>query len=217
MKAKFLIYIVRQNHQRWFARCPATSKVSSAQHLREEAIGDLRKQLAQFLQSEGKNYLSAWKGKGEIINCPEGFIELPIDLWKCKLSGETCPIQAQIFITNKAKFLSGCLALEKRKEAIFETIGNSKYDGFHHLLGRYKCPLCKGKEVRRYYYPWELTSLNEFFDLFNTEVRIRFLKAHIDLAAYGCSLCPSHLKEVVSKIDLDMEKQLEIMELDFFR
>ncbi len=217
MKVKFLIHIARGNRQLWIAKCSAISKVSAPHSLRDGAIEDLRKQLSQFLQSEGKYYLSTWKGTAEIVNCPEGFIELPIDLWKCKLSRKTCSIQAQVFITNKDTFLSECLAPEKRKIAMFETIKSCEYDGFHHMPGRYKCPLCKGKEGRRYHYPWELTSLSEFFDLLNTEFRKKFLKTGIELATYGSTLCPEHLKEVVSKIDLDMEKQLEILELDFFR
>jgi hypothetical protein len=46
---------------------------------------------------------------------------------------------------------------------------------------------------------------------------VRFLKADIDLVAYSSPLCPTHLKEVISKIDLPLEKELEIIELPLFR
>lgn len=217
MRVKFLIQIAPDNQQLWIARCPAISKESAPYSLREEGIENLRKQLTLFLEIEGKKYLSTWEGSDEIVSCPEGFIELPIDLWKCKLSETLCPTQAQVFITNKPKFLSVCLAPEARKESIFETIKSGDYDGFHHVPGRYKCPLCRGKESMRYFYPWELTSLAKFFDLDSAEFRKTFLEANVGLAAYGSGLCAKHIKEVMSKIDLNLGKELEILELKFFR
>ena len=217
MKTKFLIHIDRQNPQSFIAKCPATSIVSTICHSRENAIKDIKCQLDQFLQVEGKNYLSTWKGNSEIINCPEGFIELPIDIWKCKLNKKICPLQAKIFIKDKAEFIAGCLVPEERKKAIFETIEDSKYDGFHHVPGRYKCPLCVGKIYRKYHYPWELTPLSEFFDVRSTEFRIAYMKKNIDLAGYFPSLCPSCFKHVVLKIDLTLDNEFEILEQNFFR
>lgn len=216
MKVRFLIHIGRKDQQ-WIAKCPSISKTSAPCCSRGEAIGDLRKQLSIFIEIDVKKYISHWKGSGDTINCPEGFIELPIDLWKCKINKQLCPIQSQVYITDKEKFLVGCHAQKEKKEEIFNTIGNLKYGGFHHIPGRYLCRLCSGKEYRRYHYPWELTSLDAFFDLLDTEFKVRFLKANIDLAVYSGSLCPSHLKEVVSKIDPDIEKDLEFLELDFYR
>lgn len=216
MKVKFLIYIVRQSQQSWIARCPATSKVSNACHSRRDVIKDIRNKLAQFLQIEGKKYLSSWKGTPEIINCPEGFIELPIDLWKCKLNKKICPLQAKIFIKDKVEFMVGCLAPGGRKKAIFETIKDSRYEGFHHMPGRYKCPLCVGREYSKYHYPWELTPLSEFFDVHSTEFRIAYIKKGIDLAGYAHSLCPDCFRTVVSKIDLNLENEFDTQELDFF-
>lgn len=212
MKVEFLIQIAPDSRQLWVARCPTISKESAPNPLREETIETLRKQLISFLEIGGKKYLSSWKGSDEIVNCPEGRIELQIDLWKCKLSKTLCPTQAQVFITNKPKFLSVCLAPEVEKESIFETIKSGDYEGFHHKPGRYKCPLCM-----RYFYPWELTSLDKFFDLDSTEFRRTFLKTEIDLAAYNSGLCPGDMKEVLSRIDLGLDKELEILELNFFR
>ncbi len=217
MEVIFLIHVARQNQRSWVAKCLANSKISAGYSLREEAIEDLRRQLILFLKTEGKRYLSGLKGNSEIINCPEGYVELPIDLWKCKINKQLCPIQSQVFTKDKEKFLAGCHAQKEKKEEIYNAVGNLKYDGFHHILGRYLCPLCSGKEYHRYHYPWELTSLGEFFDLLDTEFRKKFLKINIDLAAYSGSLCPEHLKEVVSKIDADMEKELEFLELDFYK
>lgn len=216
MKVKFLIHVASQNQRSWIAECPAVPRTSAPYSLRQEAIEDLQGQLVLFLETEGKKYLSGLKGNSEIVICPEGFVELPIDLWKCKINKQLCPTQSQVYITDKAKFLLGCRASKERKESIFNTIQNLEYWG-HHILGRYLCRLCSGKEYFRYHYPWELTRLGEFFDLFNTQFRKKFLKADIALAAYSSPLCPRHLKEVISKIDLDLAKSLEILELNLSR
>ena len=212
MKVKFLIQITTDARQLWIARCPAISEESDPNPLREEAIEALRKKLISFLEIEGKEYLSSCKGSDEIVNCPEGYVELPIDLWKCKLSKTLCPTQAQVFITNKPKFLSACLAPEIRKELIFKTIESGDYGGFHHKPGRYKCPMCMG-----YFYPWELIPLDKFFDPDSTEFRRTFLKTEIDLAAFNSGLCPGDMKEVVSRIDSGLDRELQILELNFFR
>ncbi|MCP8317301.1 MAG: hypothetical protein H3Z51_10665 [archaeon] len=220
MKVKFLIHIVRQNDQSWVAKCPAISKVSAACLSREEALKDIENQLIQYLQTEGQSYLSAFKGTGDVINCPEGYIELPIDVWKCKLDDKTCSLQAQVLITEEAKFLSECRAPEGRKQAIFRAIKDGKYNGFHHIPGRYLCPLCKGKIHRRYHYPWELTLLSKFFNVTEIEqwliLRKRLVKKNIDIEAGYIALCPKCFKNVVSKIDPKAGEQLEILELNFF-
>jgi len=217
MKVKFLIHVARDNKQLWIARCLAISKVSGAYCLREEATEDLRKQLILFNETQAKKYLSGWKGTTETINCPEGFVTLPVDFWKCKINRELCSIQCQVYIKDKEKFLAGCRVPKEKKEEIFNTVKNLKYEGFHHILGRYLCSLCSGKEYERYHYPWELTSLDKFFDLGCTEFRKTFLRANIGLAAYGSALCSRHIKEVVSKIDLNLEKEVEILGLNIFR
>ena len=216
MKVKFLIHIAKQNDQLWVAKCPALSKASILCQNREDALKDMRNQLAQYLQPEGQSYLSAWKGTSEIISCPEGYVELPIDIWKCKLNRKTCPIQGRVFITDKAKFLYGCHAPRERKEAIFTAIEDSRYNGFHHMPGRYLCPLCRGKQYR-YHYPWELTLLIGFFDIYDRDFRIRLIREGINLAATTSALCPKCFITVVSKMDPNLEKGLEILELDFFR
>lgn len=220
MRVKFLIHVASQNQRSWIAKCPAVPRTSILYSLRQEAIEDLRGQLVLFLEIEGKKYLSSLKGNSEIVNCPEGFVDLPIDLWKCQINRQLCPTQSQVYITDKEKFLIGCNAPKERKEAIFNTSQNPEYWG-HHILGRYLCPLCSGekelKEYFRYHYPWELTPIDEFFDLFDTEFRKTFLKAGIALAAYSSSLCPRHLKEVISKIDWDLGENLEILELNLSR
>lgn len=220
MKVKFLIHIVRQNNQSWVAKCPAISKVSAACLSREEALKDLENQLVRYLQTDCQSYLSAFKGTGDVINCPEGYIDLPIDVWKCKLDDKICPLQAQVLITEKAKFLSECHAPEGRKQAIFKAIKDHKYDGFHHIPGRYLCPLCKGKIHRRYYYPWELTIPSKFFNVTEIEQRLtlrrRLIERNIDIDAGYIALCPKCFKSVVSEIDPKVKELLEILELNFF-
>jgi hypothetical protein len=108
---------------------------------------DLQEQLDLFLQTEGKKYLSGCKGNSEIVHCPDGFLELPIDFWRCKINKELCPIQSLVYIDNKENVWAGCHTSKEKQDQIFNTIKARKYDGFHHILGRRLCPLCPPEEV----------------------------------------------------------------------
>jgi hypothetical protein len=91
------------------------------------------------------------------------------------------------------------------------------YDGFHHIVGRGKCVLCKGKEYFKYHYPWELNYLSDYMDIFDRDLRIKFLKSGINQAAYSCSLCPDCFIGVVSELKTETASAFERLDLDFFR
>ncbi len=220
VKVKFLIHTVRQHYSvSWVARCPAVSIISDACRSRKQAVEEVQSRLEHYLQSEGRRFVSIRKATDETVTCPEGYIELPVDIWRCKLNGETCPLQAQVLITRKDTFISGCHAPKDKKEAIFRIIRNGKYNGSHHLPGRYLCPLCKGGVRTRYHYPWELTMLQSVLHDSGTEERLRLRKRliekGIDLRAQYCALCPMCLREVVSTIVPQLQKQLGVLELQF--
>ena len=68
------------------------------------------------------------------VDCPEGHIKLPIDLWHCKITRTACPIQAQIDTESWAKFHRHCLAGTERQHGIKAAITSGEYNGFHHMF-----------------------------------------------------------------------------------
>ena len=128
------------------------------------AIEVARKICSDTIDFEGRPWIDYWKGSNGNINCPEGAVKLPIDMWHCKLTGEVCYLQANIKIDDKQGFLNGCHAESDRKEKIFSTIENEKYDGFHHVPGRRLCVACEHKGGKKesfyYHYHWEFAELD---------------------------------------------------------
>ena len=120
------------------------------------------------MKTKGMDWIEKWKGSPGSVNCPEAYIELPSDIWKCKVTRERCGIQAQFPIDDKKKFLSWCKASEECKENIFQTIISGKYTGFHHIPSRYLCIQCRSdkwkKRYEHYHYPWELASVSDCVD-----------------------------------------------------
>jgi hypothetical protein len=216
MKLKFLVNIQNTENGKWVARC-ASTKIQVECASKEEALEKIKQQFEQYLSLDAIHYLSEWKGNDSIVNCPEGKILLPVDIWKCKLTGETCPTQAQVFVTEEDEFRLKCSADEKKKEQILNTIKGNKYNGFHHVAGRLKCVLCIGKEYEKYHYPWEINSLSQYIDLLNDNFRVRFLRSGIDQSAYGFGLCADCFIGVISKLNLTTLGSFEKIVLDFYR
>lgn len=124
--------------------------------------------LRKFMETRGMAWIERWKGNPETVNCPEAYIQLPSDIWKCKITKDSCGLQAQVYIKNKQRFFNGCNASEDRKEKIFKTIKDGKYSGFHHVAGRHLCVQCaedKRKKLNEHYhYIWELVSISDSVD-----------------------------------------------------
>jgi hypothetical protein len=167
---------------------------------------------------EGRPWVAYWSGEGDNINCPEGAIKLPIDLWCCKLSGEVCQLQANISLSDEASFLKGCEASDRKKEEILRTVRSGRYDGFHHVPGRYLCVSCEAKGGKKesffYHYPWELAEL----DLALGE---SFEATHEDLIRRGwpttlvaCPLCASCCYELATTLKPELRASLVLIELD---
>jgi len=218
-KIKFLIHICNLENGYKFAECTSIKIISELYLSSEEAINDLIQKLSLFLENEAQLYISNHQGNEEIVNCPEGKCKQPIDVWYCKLSDKICPTQAQVFLVNKDEFLSKCLADERKKNDIFDIIIKGKYNGAHHVIGRYLCPLCDNKSFLRendkYHYYFELYSLEHYFDVFNYKFRKDFLLKRIDRRAYY-SLCSECFMETVSKIDSNKVQEFIIKEMDYY-
>ncbi len=131
----------------------------------DEGAEVLNHVLTKFMDTRGMAWIERWKGGKDYVNCPEAYVELPIDLWKCKVTKDRCNLQAQVNIKDKQEFFDRCHAPENRKRNIFKTIRDGKYTGFHHVPGRHLCVQClkdKGKKINmHYHYPWELVSISD--------------------------------------------------------
>jgi hypothetical protein len=216
MKSKFLVNLKNDEKGKWIATC-ASAKIQVTSNSKEDALAEIKKEFRQFLKYAASRYLSELKGNPNIVNCPEGKILLPADIWKCKLTGEKCPTQAQVFLNQEDEFRVKCSANEMKKDQILNLIRENKYDGFHHVHGRLKCSLCRGKEYLRYHYPWELNSLYQYIDIVDNDFRTMFLRSGIDLNAYSNGLCPECFVDIISKLNINAIGTFERIDLDFYR
>lgn len=148
------------------------------------------------------------------LACPEGKIELPIDLWKCKLTGQLCPLQAFIDTEHWTTFHEHCLAPQERQQGIRQAISTGQYHGFHHVLGRYLCPMCKpsrrGRWHHAYHYPWELHPLERFVPYDSEELRLQLLQRDVSITAQSAPLCGNCLNTVLDTLELpSLDAQLQ--------
>lgn len=141
------------------------------------------------------------------IYCPEGTLELPIDMWKCKLNDQVCPIHATINQADWQEFHRYCLAPAERQQGIRQAIEQGKYAGFHHMPGRYQCACCKpvrsGSWNRVYHYREDLYWLNKLtpydFETLHTELAT---KAFDYLPADASAVCRDCLTKILSALGL---------------
>jgi hypothetical protein len=193
----------------------------------EDLVTTLRANVEDYLATHAAAWLQRWQhaGTAKFPNCPEGAIKLPIDLWVCKLVGETCPIQAQVFLDDPQQFFAGCLASEGRKQEIFDAVATGRYAGFHHTTGRYLCVRCadeRGRETTfSYHYPWELASLDDFaaFDVERDmgEIVRKLIRAGVARSAVLNALCARHSLEIAHLLYPDVAAKLRVLEFDIAR
>ena len=188
------------------------------------AIAELKLRVEEVLYPQARAWLNEWRGRKEAPNCPEGAIRLPIDSWVCKLADKTCHLQAQVFVQEPEKFFGGCLASQDRKQQIFDTVAQGKYDDFHHMPGRFLCKSCEreGKKLSfRYHYPWELTYVAAYYPFvlerdWPTLLR-RFGSKNISLSSVVTGLCAPHCKHLTEKLDSAVAAELFFLELEMGR
>lgn len=188
-----------------------------------QTIENLTAEVEQGIAIQAREWLDRWRGDDDAPNCPEGAVKLPIDLWVCKLVKETCPIQAQVFIQEPERFFSGCLAPEARKQEIFATVARGKYDGFHHVPGRYLCVVCERERKKPsfcYHYPWELTHIEAYYPFVIErdwpQVRRR-LGSRISLSTVSTALCAPHCILLAGQLDAEVAAQLSVLEVEVKR
>ncbi|WP_305947136.1 hypothetical protein [Vreelandella aquamarina] len=161
-------------------------------------------------------------GGRRYVNCPEGFVKLPIDIWCCKLTGEACSIQASVNPEDEPGFRHGCHADSDKQDKILKTIRTGKYDGFHHVPGRSLCIACEEKGGKKesfyYHFPWEFAELDVAIGQTYEETIGLLAKNGISLSYVMCPLCASCCYEEAVRFDPGLHGQLKVLEFDaYFR
>jgi hypothetical protein len=216
MQMRYLVQIAQSSSGEWICSCPTLSFEVSGD-TEETTLQEIELLLESHADFEGRRHIEGHSKNAEGVNCPEGYVRLPGDIWHCKLDDQLCKLQAWISLDAKDKFMARCRASDKRKEDIYRIVTEGVYSGFHHLPGRYLCPICKGKVNTRYFYPWELTPLSHFLDINDQSFRIALIEKNISMSVIAQALCPDCLIQVVSEISPGLSKDLRIIEVDFDR
>lgn len=109
---------------------------------------------------------------------------------------------------NKGYFIENC-RITDQKEGIWKAIETKKYEGFHHIIGRYLCPYCEHKNENEnkinfnYHYPWEFFKLYKEFTI-DKDFKIKMIKNKIPLFISHCALCPNCTIEINNLLDLNI-------------
>ena len=223
MKVRSLVKIIESEdggiHLTFFR--PSLSLPYAARN-KDHAIEVARRFCLETIDRDGRPWIEFWKGRGEGVTCPEGFVKLPIDLWCCKLTGEPCSLQASVNPEDEAGFRHGCHADSDKQDKILKTIRAGKYDGFHHVPGRYLCVACeeKGekKESFNYHFPWEFAELDVAIGQTYEETLVSLVKNGKPRNYVMCPLCASCCYEEAIRFDSGLGEQLKVLEFDaYFR
>lgn len=184
---------------------------------REAAAAELAERLTEPIERELEQIANA-PDVAASVTCPEGRVDLPIDLWSCKRTGERCPIQAQVWIQDEERFRAGCSAPEAVQDGVLRAI-EVGYRGAHHIPGRYRCPLCPGKagSAHRYRFPFELYMLGDVLDLgageLRTALRKRIVQENGDLRILSSAVCASCLVGAIGDFGLARVDEFEILDV----
>ena len=189
---------------------------------KEEGIKRLTEYFEKHLKKTLGNWINYWKNQGtdHLINCPQGFIELPIDLWKCKFNNSMCNLQAQVDINDKETFFKKCTAQDEQKNGIFSAITEGKYDGFHHVPGRNLCVVCeanpKKKGSYQYHYEIEMQFIEDIVNTPENEMLRVIANSTYPSNIKYCALCTDCALEVVSNLFASHSPELRKIEIEYY-
>ncbi|EJG1014306.1 hypothetical protein OMR72_004614 [Vibrio parahaemolyticus] len=220
MKSKSLIKVIQHHdggfHLTFFR--PTFSLFYAGMNY-EHTISVARRFLEDQIRYEAIPYIDSWSSQGKKVNCPEGCISLPADIWSCKLTDSMCSLQSSIDLDDKDEFIELCHAPKLKKEQIWNTVEQGKYKGFHHVPGRSLCICCefkgKKKESFKYHYPWEFAELDvailssyedTYRELQEREIPVNYVLSPI------CSEC---CYELAVKLRPDLKNSLQVIEINF--
>ncbi len=223
MKSQFLVQKVRQG-KLFVLNCSMLSDVVVAD-VEDKCLELLKEKLDNLLKTKCREYVNNFKGSSYSddgkINCPEGFVLLPIDAWHCKHDKEICALQALIDPRDKDSFVKHCQA--DNKESIFEAIKQQAYTGFHHVPGRYLCPSCdcllkQSQQNFKYHYPWEMYPLWECINFEDQTVIRTMHNLNIPLSLKYTKVCASCFLKLMHQISPNNPNthNLFVLQMDFF-
>jgi hypothetical protein len=131
---------------------------------REETLAWALEVSRRESEGQARRVIGIFAKEADDVRCPEGFVDLPLDAWSCKLSKQPCRLQAFIPMNDRATFAAGCHASSEKQEQIITAINEGKYAGFHHVPGRYLCVGCEeqkhGATAYCYHFHWEMARLD---------------------------------------------------------
>ena len=108
-ESSFLVRVTQLTRSDWICLSPTTSLKALAP-TRQESIEVIRAKLENYVNTWGAHHINSTGRSPDGVCCPEGFLDLPLDIWKCKLDKRTCKLQAWISTNDKEQFLSSCHA-----------------------------------------------------------------------------------------------------------
>jgi hypothetical protein len=222
MKSRFLVQKFHQEGKHVF-NCTMLSR-NIVGDSEQECLRLLHEELENFLRTKGRQWVDQFKGdrhgnEDALVNCPDGYVLLPIDTWCCKHDKEVCGLAVDI--SNEERFLAHCRS--EKKAGILRAVQSKKYDGFHHVLGRYLCPLCDKNLAEReqnfkYHYPWELYPLWDCVNFETEEAFWVFKNSGWPSSISFSKLCANCFMLAIDKFlpGDPLAKSLFVVELNFY-
>ncbi len=189
---------------------------------KDEGVIRLAEYFDKHLVKTLGKWIDFWKNMGEenACNCPEGYIELPIDLWKCKYNKNSCNLQARVDISDRNAFFKGCTATIKQKEGIFTAIKNGKYDGFHHVPGRNLCVMCeqnpKKSVSHQYHYEIEMQFIEDLISETEDDFLRIIAKSKYPRAIKYCAICTECTLEILADLFPIHLPKYQMMVIDYY-
>lgn len=183
----------------------------------EEALAQLRIELQQTLDVEGVDGIQ-WANHHDdpsVVPCPEATIKLPVDLWYCKVTKRSCPIQGHLDPRSLTESLASCDAPERTKSGVQRAF-QAGYEGLHHMTGKYRCPLCpnKGEHPKNFHYRPSVTLLSDFLDVQDgdrDDLRARLMVAGLPPSLAYTAICPDCVIACMKTLGPPYEKEAAVL------
>lgn len=169
-----------------------------------------------WTEEYGREWIDHFANTETTVTCQEGDLVLPVDRWDCKITGEVCPIQAQVPLDDKEQFLRGCNIEtapdeledppQEYKEKLWGAIHREQFTGEHHQASRYACVRCEEKDEQEYlHFPWALTRLADHLEYDQARTDHDFVRSGLatQLAWPICTECFLAFPDDIPLIDFE--------------
>jgi hypothetical protein len=187
---------------------------------REEALAWALEVSQRESEGQARRVIGLFAQESHDVRCPEGFVDLPLDAWSCKLTKQPCRLQAFVPMNDRAAFSAGCHAASEKQEQIFSTIRAGKYTGFHHVPGRYLCARCEdirnGANAYCYHFHWEMARLDAALGIDNDALDRQINAKQLARPYVFTRLCARCCLEMARILSPEKAVGLELLEFDIF-